>query len=134
MYFLLNRWTTTRLLGGISISDFIPAKAVLLRRLLPPDLYHSIGPVSTRETVMQIWFTMNTLWTTVLLLDSIHTALAIFFVYVIRIDIPDDWPDLFGSPLEAFTLGRFWSMYVYIRRYSRMSKLMRFQGIGTVFT
>ena len=63
-----------------------------------------------REVVMRIWFTANSLWTPILLLDAMHTALATFFIRVIHIDIPDDWPDLFGSPLEAYTLGRFWTM------------------------
>ncbi len=110
IHFLLNRWATTRLLKVISISDFVPAKAVLLRRLLRPSIYHSIGSISMREVVMRIWFTANSLWTPILLLDAMHTALATFFIRVIHIDIPDDWPDLFGSPLEAYTLGRFWTM------------------------
>ena len=104
-HFLLNRFATTRLLRLITISDFIPIKAVLLRRLLRLRTYHLTSPISTREIVMRIWFTMNTIWTPVILLDSIHTALAIFFINVIHVDASDDWPDLFGSPLEAYTLG-----------------------------
>jgi hypothetical protein len=115
--FLLNRLVTTRLLGIISIGDFIPAKAVLLRRLLRLSIYQPTGPISMREIVMRIWFTMNTIWTPIILLDSIHTALAIFFIHVLHIDIPEDWPDLFGSCLEAFTFGRFWTSYVHIRSY-----------------
>lgn len=115
LQFLLNRWAVTKLLAPISISDFTPAKAILFRRLL-----RSRSPISTNEIVMRIWFTLNTIWTPILLLDSMHAALAILFIHVLRIDIPEDWPDLFGSPLEAFTLSRFWTMYVYIRSCHRL--------------
>ena len=108
MYILFNRLVITSL-GVISISDFTPEKAILLRRLFRPSTYRSTGPVSIREMVMRNWFAMNTIWTLVIGLDSIHTALAILFIHVLHIDTPEDWPDLFGSPVEAFTLGRFWT-------------------------
>ena len=109
MLLFLNRLAIIRLLGPITINDFTPAKAILLRRLLRSSIYHSTNLVSMREIVMRLWVTMNTIWIPILLLDSIHTALAILFIHVLRIDIPDDWPNLFGSPLEAVTLGRFWT-------------------------
>lgn len=137
MLSLLDRLATTRLLGVISINDFKPAKAVLLRRLLLPSTYHSADPISVREIVMRIWFTMNAIWTTVILFDSVHTALAIVFIHVIHIDTPDDWPNLFGNPLEAFTLGRFWTMYVDTPRSLTPEKIKLTRsrkGFGTVFT
>lgn len=119
IHLLLNRLAINLLLGPMSISDFAPAKTVLVRRLLRLGVHHSTDPVSMREIVMRLWVTMNGIWGPILMLDSIHTALALLFIYVLRIDIPEDWPDLFGSPSEAFNLGRFWTMYVYTRVYFR---------------
>ena len=112
IHLLFNHLATSKVLGLISMSDFIPAKAVLLRRLLMPIIYGATGSIPPREIVVRIWFTVNAVWTPILLLDSIHTMLAMFFIYVVRTDIPAEWPDLFGSLFEAFTLGRFWTRYV----------------------
>ena len=127
MLFLLNRLAIVRLLGPITINDFTPAKAILLRRLLRSSIYHSTYSISMREIVMRLWVTMNTIWIPILLLDSIHTALAILFIHVLRIDIPDDWSDLFGSPLEAVTLGRFGTTFwhrLHLSGYSDYARLM----------
>jgi len=110
IYLLLNSFVFIRLPGLLSMSDITAAKAVLLRRLLPSSVYHSAYPISTREIATRLWVTMNTIWSPILLLDGLHTALAFLFIHIFRIDIPEDWPDLFGCPGEAFTLGRFWSM------------------------
>ena len=118
-YLLLNRLAITRILGRISIGGFTPAKTVLLRRLLRSSINLSNDPTAKREIAMRIWLTVNTIWTPILLLDSFHTALAVLFIYVLHIDIPDDWPDLFGSPLEAFTLSQCWGTYVYMRPTSK---------------
>jgi hypothetical protein len=63
----------------------------------------------TRETVLGVWFTITTGYTLILLLDILHIILAALFMNILRIDILEDWPDLFGSPMEAFILRRFWS-------------------------
>lgn len=102
----------TSFLNPITINDFIPTRTEFLRRFLQSTGHHPSGLISTREITMRIWFAVNSIWTPMLLLDCIHTALAILFIYVIRIDTPEDWPDLFGNSLEAYTLGRFWTRYV----------------------
>lgn len=109
MYFLLNHLVITRYLQPINIGDFVQVKAIFLRRLLQPILQELTIRILVRDIVIRVWFTLNAIWTPILLLDCVHTGLAIFFIYVIRTDIPDDWPDLFASPLEAYTIGRFWS-------------------------
>lgn len=107
--FLLHGSAAIGLYGVIGIEDFTPAKASLLRHLLPSAIYRpGTAPPTTRDIVLRIWSTITALWTPVVLLDTLHTAIAIFFIYILRIDIAEDWPDLFGSPLEAYTIGRFW--------------------------
>lgn len=112
---LLNLLAVTLVLGSLDASDFTPAKAMLLRRLLPSSVYSTPNPVSNRELMVRIWFTLNALWAPIMMLDIIHAMLAILFIYVLRIDTPDDWPDLFGNPREAFTLGRFWTQSVQVQ-------------------
>ena len=106
----LNHLVVKQLLGRITSNDFTPAKAILLRRLLPSCLYQ---PPPMRDMAIRLWITTTTIWAPIVLLDSIHAALAVLFICILRVDEPEDWPDLFGSPLEAFTLGRFWKKYVY---------------------
>lgn len=110
----VSRWATSRLLGIITVNDFAPVKSIILRRLFRSNIFSSSDRVSTREIIMRIWFTMNSIYAPILLLDCIHTSLATIFIHLVRVDTPDDWPDLFGSHLEAFTLGRFWSRYIHI--------------------
>ncbi|KAK5094321.1 hypothetical protein LTR70_004214 [Exophiala xenobiotica] len=40
-----------------------------------------------------------------------NTIFAIFWVVVLRVGEPRDWPQLLGNPQEAYTLGRFWSRF-----------------------
>lgn len=105
----------------IDINDFAAVKTILLRRLFQSLIRGSASQVSAREIVVRLWFTANSIWTPILLLDCIHTALAILFIYVVRIDIPEDWPDVFGSPSEAYTLSRFWTRYVHTKLCSGMT-------------
>jgi len=90
-------------------NDFAADKQVYFRRLLLPSHYALEQHVTIRETLLRIWFTLSSFWTTVLLLDCIHLMLAIIFIMILRVDTPADWPDLFGHPSEAYTLGRFWT-------------------------
>jgi hypothetical protein len=46
-----------------------------------------------------------------LALDLGHVLLSIFFVAILRIDAPEEWPPLFGSPLEAYSVRRFWAKF-----------------------
>ena len=110
LVFLMNQPGFLGHFVSFSVVDFEPQKSDFLLRLLLPGRY---GPsVFAREVALRIWFSLTTLWTPIEILDGIHAGLAIFFLYIVRIDTRDDWPDLFGSPSEAFTLGRFWSRYV----------------------
>lgn len=113
MLSLLNGLAVTPLLSPITISDFSPARATLLRRLVRSNTDLVTDPVTTREIILRTWVTLSSVWTPIIVLDCIHAGLAVIGIYILRVDIPADWPDLFGSPLEAYTLGRFWSMYVH---------------------
>ena len=46
-----------------------------------------------------------------LLISSIHECLSIFWIYVARLDEPQEWPPLYGNILEAYTIRRFWAHF-----------------------
>jgi len=89
--------------------DFAADKQVYFRRLLFPSHHALEQHITIRETLIRVWFVLSSYWTTILLLDCIHLMLATIFITILRVDTPADWPDLFGHPSEAYTIGRFWT-------------------------
>lgn len=110
VYYTLNALPMWGVFGQMSIDDFTAEKASIIRRTLRSSMGQKFEPISSREIMIRIWLSIATTLSPIIILDCIHAGLAVFFIYVLRIDTPADWPDLFGSPLEAYTLGRFWSV------------------------
>lgn len=88
-------------------ADFQPDQEVFIRRIFNPDSL----PIQTSEVKMRsllaVWWAMGTY----LGLTISHLGLALFFVVVLRTDRPEDWPELFGSIMEATSIRRFWSKF-----------------------
>ncbi|KAI0430339.1 hypothetical protein F5Y09DRAFT_341757 [Xylaria sp. FL1042] len=51
------------------------------------------------------------IWNTYVILVIFHDILAIIFVSILLWDLPEEWPCLFGSLSEAYTLKRFWGVF-----------------------
>lgn len=113
IFLFFNYIVTTQLLLPVTINDFAPTKSILLSRLYRSVLHGSKNSISTREIIIRVWFTFNSLCGPILLLEIMHIGLSVFFIHVVGIDTPTDWPDIFGSPLEAYMLSRYWSRYVH---------------------
>ncbi|BCR96742.1 wax synthase family protein [Aspergillus luchuensis] len=45
------------------------------------------------------------------MLDLCNILLSILFSAILRLDNPDEWQPLFGSPLEAYSIRRFWTKF-----------------------
>jgi hypothetical protein len=62
---------------------------------------------------MQIRFYVSVywIWIAYLMLELCNTVLALLFVVVLRLDNPEDWTPLFGSPLQAYSIRRFWTKF-----------------------
>ncbi|KAL6237673.1 hypothetical protein BDW75DRAFT_238093 [Aspergillus navahoensis] len=45
------------------------------------------------------------------LLQFYHSLLAVVFVAILCFDDPEEWPPLFGNPLEAYSVRRFWGRF-----------------------
>lgn len=96
---------------SIDIHDFEHGKGSLrhLARLLKAD---ATKPSDLRDIYVRVWFIVCFLWPPIMMLNCIHIILAIFFIYILRVDTGKEWPDLYGSSWEAYSLRRFWGRYV----------------------
>jgi len=83
-----------------------------IRRLLLSSFQQPLHTVTRRETIIRAVLTFHSFWLVVLILETMNAIFAIFWVVVLRVGEPRDWPQLLGNPLEAYTLGRFWSRSV----------------------
>jgi hypothetical protein len=86
--------------------DFAPSRQVIVRRLLL-----SGNAVTCREVQIRVFVSVYWIWMAFLMLDACNVLLSFFFVLVLRIDTPEDWPPLFGDPAEAYSVRRFWSKF-----------------------
>jgi hypothetical protein len=64
-----------------------------------------------RELQIRFFMSVYWIWIASLMLDFFHVLLSIFFVAVLRIDAPDEWPPLFGSRGQAYSIRRFWTRF-----------------------
>ena len=94
---------------NMAFTGFGPSRTVFFRRLCLMVLHRSVEMVTTEEALLRVVYALNSFWMPVLILETVNTMFAIFWVFIVRVGKPQDWPHLFGNPLEAYTLGRFWS-------------------------
>ena len=86
----------------ISTQEFTPRQEIYFWRLL-------LLQVTLRETLMRTVLAFQWIWMNVLGLHSAQTTVAILFSIILRWDEPYEWPPLFGNPLDAWNLRRFWA-------------------------
>ena len=89
-------------------ADFAPEKRRLLRKL-PSCLLEGSCP-TTRELLVRFHFVLDRIIPDYLVLSCCHNFLAILF-FGSSLDSPAEWPPLFGSLADAFTLRRYWSHF-----------------------
>ena len=90
----------------LHLEDFAAEKEIYIRRL-----FLSTEGVTMRETLLRAALAIQWVFVACILLDSCHHILALIFVGILRLDQPDEWPPCFGSPLEAYSIRRFWSKF-----------------------
>ncbi|KAJ2906292.1 membrane bound o-acyl transferase family domain-containing protein [Zalerion maritima] len=64
-----------------------------------------------RAAVVRALFALQWAWLTCLILTVANSLVAVFFVAIIKLDAPEEWTPLFGNPLEAYSLRRFWGIF-----------------------
>ncbi|KAH0290254.1 hypothetical protein M436DRAFT_50419 [Aureobasidium namibiae CBS 147.97] len=110
--------------GPLEPWEFDQYAQTYLRRL---PIFETPEPVTARETWIRAVFTFRWIWLNFVDVDAAHTFFSIIFVGVLRLDSPEEWPAMFGSPLESYSLrrywGRFWHRLVY-RPYVGLAKVV----------
>ena len=102
IFFLNQAYTIIySLLLQLSYEDFHPSKQSYLRRL---------RTVTIRETYLRSWMVFNFVWSSWAMFTATHDILAFAHV-AIGIDEPEDWPRLYGSIFETYSIRRFWGKF-----------------------
>ncbi|KAI1144810.1 hypothetical protein F4825DRAFT_475846 [Nemania diffusa] len=71
-----------------------------------------IVPVLTQhDLLLRVLVSAHWVWKTYCTLSTWHSALSIASVAILRWDHPSEWPPLFGSVPEAYSLRRFWGVF-----------------------
>ena len=83
------------------LTDFEPLKQTYLRRL---------NTISSRESALRAILVLNFVWTSWAVITAGHHGLSIFFV-ALGLDQPEEWPPLYGSPWEMYSVRRFWGRF-----------------------
>lgn len=104
----------------LAYSDFSPTQQVFFRRLLSKT-------ITRREIIIRAWTVFHFIFCNWTFIRGAHDILSVFFVSILRVDDPEDWPRLFGSITNTYTLqgfwGGFWHSLVY-RAYTSWAKLV----------
>ncbi|CAI6335774.1 unnamed protein product [Periconia digitata] len=112
LYLVLHRFfAVINVLVGpdqLTADDFSPQRRALLRRVLT---LNPVTPVTLRELHIRAWMSVEWIWFSYLKLNTYNVVASIIFVAILRFDSPEEWPPLFGSPLEAYSIQRFWGKF-----------------------
>lgn len=87
----------------------------IIVELLPEDveqpvLFTRLGEVTAREFLVRSYTAVEWMWKTVAYFDGADAIFACLSV-LSGFDRPEDWPNLFSSPVEACGLRNFWSRF-----------------------
>lgn len=91
-------------MATLTMGDFRPSREWIVPRILG-------GELSSHELAVRAHVSLSWVFDTYAQLTLLHITLSVVFVIVLQVDRPEEWPSLFGSPLEAFTLRRFWGTF-----------------------
>ncbi|KGO50681.1 hypothetical protein PEX2_063190 [Penicillium expansum] len=94
---------------NFTAQDFAPSRQVFLRRLLP--LLNDHTPITLREIQIRFFLSIYWIWIAYLMLDLCNALLSILFSVILRLDTPNEWQPLFGSPLQAYSIRHFWTKF-----------------------
>ena len=109
IHYLVVQNISERLTASSSLFHFTPDQEPILRRLFDWDEDPDV--VSSYELLLRAFMSVSWIWANILVLESYHALLSITFVVILRLDDPEDWPPLFGSLADAWTVRRFWGRF-----------------------
>lgn len=112
------------LVGSIHLEDFDLVHRSFFRRLLCVSPYSS--PITGNEVWMRVVFVSWWVVAVVTKLDAAHIGLSLIAVTIIRLDQPCEWPPLFGSFYDVWSIRRFWGAFwhqISLRAYQNYAQL-----------
>ncbi|KAI0388932.1 hypothetical protein F5Y17DRAFT_451013 [Xylariaceae sp. FL0594] len=84
---------------GTHLADFEPSKQAIL------------PPINQKDLCLRAIFSLQWIWDSYVILTASHCLFAAVSVTLLCWDSPEDWPPLFGSVAEAYSLTRFWGTF-----------------------
>ncbi|TLD32199.1 toxin biosynthesis protein [Venturia nashicola] len=78
---------------------------------IAPDKQSFLPSMVYRDLVIRAALSTQWIWTTYCLLNAAHDLCAILFVSVLGWDSASEWPPLYGSVSNAYSLRRFWGSF-----------------------
>ncbi|KAI6084732.1 membrane bound O-acyl transferase family-domain-containing protein [Hypoxylon rubiginosum] len=97
-------FATVPIFSKCTLDDFSPSREPIIRRLVN-------GTVSSHDLIIRAFISTIWIFDSISQLEISHALTSILFVVIIRADQPYEWPPLFGSTLEAYSLRRFWGRF-----------------------
>ncbi|KAK1751486.1 membrane bound O-acyl transferase family-domain-containing protein [Echria macrotheca] len=85
----------------LTMYDYGPANQTLLPAI----------PLESRDLILRSLTSVRWILESYIILTTAHTIFAIVFVSILGWDLPSSWPWIFGNPIEAYTLRRFWGIF-----------------------
>ena len=123
LYWLYNHLLASSQPPLFNLVDFSPSKQTYFRRL------HT---VTLRETIIRGSLVFHFVWTAWAIFTGLHDILAFAFVGL-GLDNPEDWPPLYGSVIQTYSMRRFWSQFwhrLVYRTYSSFGALVSRRILG----
>lgn len=126
------------LFAPIQHGEFDLLHQTYLRRMHLSTIWHPLtgsgsDSITARETLMRAFWAFYWAWCSFAMLDAADAALSIISVVVFRLDRPEDWPPLFGSLSEAYSIRRFWGKFwhrLVVRPYSNFGRYAARRIVG----
>lgn len=116
------------LFANLRVGDFGPTKQVFFRRF-----FSITDPITLREVMMRSVFVFYWAIGAVTQLDAAHIALSIISVVILRFNDPADWPGIFGSPSDCWSIRRFWGQFwhqIVVRPYTNYGNFLSRRVFG----
>ncbi|EQB55719.1 hypothetical protein CGLO_04334 [Colletotrichum gloeosporioides Cg-14] len=74
----------------------------------PPGYFHF---ALDRAALLRTAYSFQWAWLTYFILTVANAIVAIFFVSILQLDEPDEWPSLWGNPLQVHSIRSFWGVF-----------------------
>lgn len=116
---LIDHWLVQRaqryLFANSDVLGFTPDQHQIIRPILAQFVFgNSDGryePLTAHVLLLKAFMSASWIWANFAALETFHAGLSVLFVAILRLDDPEDWPPLFGSFAEAWTVRRFWGRF-----------------------